>query len=122
MKIKTVSYGFTKPTGVFANDKVMIEIEISDTDDEMKALRLAKETADKFFKECNPLLFTTEPTITEELVSVKDKPQSMEDKFIFLVKNATSITELKMYEKTANNPQYPHLMTEYSNRLRELFD
>jgi hypothetical protein len=120
MRISKISYGFTKPTGVFANDKIMIEVELHDHECEMKALRLAKETADKFFNECNPNLGTIgELPVVEQ---PQPKTQSMEERFTFLIRNATSIGELNMYEKTANNPQYPQLLVEYNNRLKQLID
>lgn len=119
MQIKTVSYGFTRPNGVFSNDKIMVSIELNDTDDEMKALRLAKETADKFFNECNPNL----GVIDDELPMQEPQKQptkTVEEQYLFLIKNATSANELNMYSKLANNPKYPSLKEAYTQRYNEL--
>lgn len=120
MTIKTVAYGFTRPVGVFANDKVMIEIELSDTDDEMKALRKAKEIADKFFNECNPQMVNTEPTFVQAVA--QKQPQSIEDRFLFLITNAATVSELIMHKPLIENPKYPHLKEAYNKRLQELID
>ena len=120
MKIVKVMYAFTKPTGYYANDKVGIEIELNDTDDEMKALRLARETANKFFDECNPNL----GTIVEEQLPMKEPQKqptkSVEEQYLFLIQNATSVSELNMYAKLSNNPKYPKLKEAYTLRYNEL--
>lgn len=120
MRISKISYGFTKPTGVFANDKIMIEVELHDHECEMKALRLAKETADKFFNECNPNL----GTIVEEQLPMKEPQKqptkSVEEQYLFLIQNATSVSELNMYAKLSNNPKYPKLKEAYTLRYNEL--
>lgn len=63
--------------------------------------------------------------VTNEDYEVNKQPQpkqSIEDGYLFLIKNATSIKELKMYEKLANNPKYSNLKEPYNTRLKELID
>ena len=125
MKISKVSFGFTKPTGYYANEKVMIEVELNDHECEQKALNLAKEIAEKFFYDNNPQLKLDglQNTVVHETV-IQDKIEqptgSLEERFKWSIQNATTIKELEMFEKTANNPKYPNLKTEYSNKLKEL--
>jgi len=117
MRISKVSFGFTKPTGVYANEKIMIEVELNDHECEQKALTLAKSTAETFFKENNQHLF-----VEDVIVEVEQPKKSVEDGYLFLINNSTSLNELKMYEILANNVKYPNLKESYNKRLKELID
>ncbi len=133
MKVTQVSYLKTFPLGQFINEKIEIVVSIGEGDDVQSALSLARSECELNHKTNNPHLYQEQETsITqyEERINALDnsityspiptQPLTQEQKFLNLIQLATSIKELSMYEKTANNPKYPQLKQAYDNKLNQL--
>ena len=119
MQIKTVSYGFTRPNGIFSNEKLMVEIALNDTDDEQKALKLAKEVADKFFYDNNPHLKVGEvyqQTQKEVHHEIEPITNVADERMVILIENAGSVEELAKYKPKLNAETLPN----YTKKLKEL--
>lgn len=56
MTIKTISYQKAFVIGPYLQERIGVEIELSDTDDPEKAFQLAKEMTEDFHKQANPHL------------------------------------------------------------------
>ena len=57
MKVSKVIYQKVFPLAQYVNEKIGIEIELTDTDDDDEAFTLAKAQVEKWHKESNPLLY-----------------------------------------------------------------
>lgn len=57
MQVKSILYHQTIPTGSYANEKLGVEIELSEGDTPEQAFAYAKEIVEKIHRENNPQLF-----------------------------------------------------------------
>lgn len=77
MTIKTISYQKAFVIGPYLQERIGVEIELSDTDDPDKAFQLAQEMTNDFHKKANPHLEGT--TITDVLEEMYDEPTNVID-------------------------------------------
>jgi uncharacterized cupredoxin-like copper-binding protein len=114
MNITTVSYAKLFPLGAFINEKIGVEISISEGEDARFALSEAKKLVHEFHFEQNKELYemkgTTVTTIEPELVGE-----------LAIINDIKSCKELKVLESyrliVKNNPE---LQEAYDNKLKEL--
>lgn len=137
MKAKSISYQQTNPTGNFANERIGIEIELSEGDTPEEAFAYAKEMVEKIHRENNPQLYgaqhkETIPIIEKsEYSNVSDmydavvkpltpaeKKQAQIQSTIQQIKDITDLTVLKTFEKLAMSNH--ETKEAFETRLKEL--
>lgn len=128
MKITTVSYQKTYPTGQYANEKIWIEATIDEREDVQLVVSNLKHCCDEIHKKNNPHLYQEQETINatpehyNELIDILTQPQpTKEQQFQTAITQVTDINELeKVWKKIAHNPKYPSLKETYNQKLKEL--
>jgi hypothetical protein len=67
MTIKSISYQKAFVIGPYLQERIGVEIELSDTDDPDKAFQLAQEMTNDFHKKANPHLYLNGVVLANEL-------------------------------------------------------
>lgn len=137
MKVKTILYHQTIPTGSYANEKIGVEVELSEGDTPEQAFAYAKEMIDKIHRENNPQLYGVQQKETIPIIEKSEysnvsemydavvKPLTPAEKkqlqIQSTIKQIQEITELKVLESfkliASKNPE---LQTAYNNKEKEL--
>lgn len=120
MKITTVTYSRTYPTGLYANEKIGMEATVDEGDDVGVVLSILKANCDEINKKNNPQLYTetiVTPTITQE-PEEKLTPEEMEKNTIDGINRCTTIKELKDWELIAKSKW--NTRSAYMQKLKQL--
>lgn len=137
MRLKTISYQKVFPIAAYVNEKIGVEIEINDGDDEQKAFQLAKDTVNKWGNNkvestdewnlninrhaVNPQFGRFDPPLSE--TGVKSKEEEIADA-LYSIKNFTG-TKSELHKEwfvyVATNVRHnPELNTAFKEKERQL--
>lgn len=97
MKVTKIIYQKVFPLAQYVNEKIGIEIELDDMDDEGKAFRIAKDTVEKWHKEGNPQIQETPAGETPVPVIQVDKEEKATGIYIEDIMSCKSIKVLDAY-------------------------
>ena len=129
MTIIKVSYGKTYNLGNYCSHRIDLEASIDEEEDVQYVLSSLKQQCDLFHTTNVPtseIPYQELPdqqhysVMMETLSKEPTQPLTQEQRFLNLISLATSLNELSIYQKTANNPKYPNLKEAYDNKLNEL--
>lgn len=139
MKIITVSYNKTYPTGAYANEKIGMEATIDElTESAADAIYQLRHYCDEIHKKNNPHLYQEQGTVVvssqwEEKYHTQEQPTvttystqpienqlTQEQKIHNLITQSTSIPELEQYKLLSNNKKYQSLKEAYDNQYEKL--
>jgi len=126
MKITTVTYSRTYPTGLYANEKIGVEATIDETDNVDQVFDMLKGICDGQHKSNNPHLYTETPVTTVHVSSQWEKQQAPEPEITDspeegtrkMIKEAVTLKGLSFLKPLLN--KYPNLKEEYEQKLKEL--
>jgi hypothetical protein len=121
MKITTINYQKVFPLGQYINERLGIEIEVSELDDPLEVYKEAKRIIEEAHRAMNPQLeyesipSTTQPPIPEQ------KPQPEERRIGNIVEDINSCENLKVLETYKFiAKQKPEFQEAYEKKFREL--
>jgi hypothetical protein len=96
-KPKSVGYSQTYPMGVTGQfQKIWVEFELDDTDDPRTELYKCKRIVNDFFFESNK-------ASEKQLQTVKEEPQSQEDKIIAQIYASSNLKVLESFKLLSKN-------------------
>lgn len=126
MKLTTISFMQTFPTGNFSNQKLATEIQLDDTDNPQEAFTLAKKIVNDAFERLNPQISWSssmvvgEPFYYEHPIP-EQKPDPKEDatqRMIRAINECSTISVLETFKLLAS--KNPIIQEAYDNKLKEL--
>lgn len=141
MQVKTIQYHQTIPTGSYANEKLGVEIDLSEGGTPEEAFKYAKEMIEKIHRENNPHLYPElhsgqrkpagvsapiEPTYKSAIELLKEKKDKEIDEYIAAIKQADNLKMLALFQKRINenndpsNPKHQQLQEAYNDKEQQL--
>ena len=110
MKIKTISYGRTFALGNYSSERIDLQADIDENEDEQTALSILKEKVERFHKE-NTLI---EQPIEEEKLS----KEQIEANYIAEYEKCTNLEQLHKCRFTKNHSKAT--FEAYNNKEKQL--
>lgn len=125
MKITTVTYSRTYPTGLYANEKIGVEATIDETDNVDQVFDMLKGICDGQHKSNNPQLYTETPIHNNSQWEVANNTQeplpkrTKEEVLLHEIEIATSIASLNQWKLLISNSKQ-EIKDAYEKKLLEL--
>ena len=128
MTITEIKYGKTYPLGNYSSERIDLTATLDEREHISEAFQKLKEMCDKQHDINNPqkeqeysMPFFNDKEIFEQLDTITVSPakkQTQEEQYLSLISSATSLTELKMYQKPSN--KYPSTKELYQKKYNKL--
>jgi hypothetical protein len=119
MTIKSISYQKAFVIGPYLQERIGVEIELSDTDDPDKAFQLAQEMTNDFHKKANPHLYLNGVVLANELGEITvERPHDVKKALMQDMRSCQEIKVLESYRLLAKSD--PELQLVYDQKMKEL--
>lgn len=131
MKITTVTYSRTYPTGLYANEKIGVEATIDETDNVDQVFDMLKGICDGQHKSNNPHLYTETQTSWQNEIIEHGKseqqippstPKTQPHSTIEAINSCTTLKVLQEFDLIVQNmgKKYPEIQEAYQQKLTQL--
>ncbi len=110
MKIKTISYGRTYNLTQYNSERIDLQADIEENEDEQAALSILKEKVERFHKE--------NTVIEQPIEETKLTKEEMEANYIAEYNQCTTLEQLQQYRLTKNHSKAT--FEAYNNKEKQL--